>query len=226
MAELLERWPAAVGAAIARNAWPARIARDGTVHVNTADSVWAFELGQRAGEIARAWVSSASVRAGTAPGGRARSASTSPLEPTPEDDERARALAAGIADEKLRESVQKAVSLSLAQERRRPPDLIHFDGASQNRCFAGISSIWRRHRRRPDTRPRTSPCSRASSRSVCARGCTSARPASAASTTSSRRSSTTRSTRRSRATTTRSRSRSTPTTRSPFATAAAASPST
>ena len=52
MAELLERWPAAVGEAIARNAWPARIAKDGTVHVNTADSVWAFELGQQAREIA------------------------------------------------------------------------------------------------------------------------------------------------------------------------------
>src|SRR5262249_8620143 len=38
MAELVERWPAVVGPAIARNAWPARIARDGTVHVNTADS--------------------------------------------------------------------------------------------------------------------------------------------------------------------------------------------
>ena len=46
MAELVERWPEAVGPAIARNAWPARIATDGTVHVNTADSVWAFELGQ------------------------------------------------------------------------------------------------------------------------------------------------------------------------------------
>src|SRR6476659_4122345 len=52
MAELVERWPAAVGEAIARNAWPARIARDGTVHINTADSVWAFELAQRAREIA------------------------------------------------------------------------------------------------------------------------------------------------------------------------------
>jgi hypothetical protein len=52
MAELLERWPGTVGEAIARNAWPARIARDGTVHVSTADSVWAFELGQRSKEIA------------------------------------------------------------------------------------------------------------------------------------------------------------------------------
>ena len=44
-----------------------------------------------------------------------------PLTPTPEDEEAARALAAGIADETLRESVQKAVSLGLAQERRDHP---------------------------------------------------------------------------------------------------------
>ncbi len=49
---MLALWPEAVGEAIARNAWPARIARDGTVHVNTADSIWAFELGHQAPEIA------------------------------------------------------------------------------------------------------------------------------------------------------------------------------
>src|SRR5213592_97556 len=54
MAELVDRWPAAVGAAIARNAWPARISRDGTVHVATTDSVWAYELGQRVTEISAA----------------------------------------------------------------------------------------------------------------------------------------------------------------------------
>ena len=52
MPELLDRWPDAVGEGIARNAWPARIAKDGTVHVNTADSIWAFELGQRAAAFA------------------------------------------------------------------------------------------------------------------------------------------------------------------------------
>ena len=52
LGEILERWPAAVGEAIARQAWPARIARDGTLHVSTTDSVWAFELGQRAADIA------------------------------------------------------------------------------------------------------------------------------------------------------------------------------
>ena len=52
LAELVERWPKVAGPGIARNAWPARIARDGTLHVATADSVWAFELGHRAAEIA------------------------------------------------------------------------------------------------------------------------------------------------------------------------------
>ena len=45
-AALADAWPAAVGEQIARNAWPARIARDGTLHVNTSSSAWAFELAQ------------------------------------------------------------------------------------------------------------------------------------------------------------------------------------
>ena len=118
MAELVEAWPAAVGEAIARNAWPARIAKDGTVHVNTADSIWAFELGQRAKEIAeRLGVPKLRFAPGPLP---------EPVEervsdvarPTPAEQERARELAAGIEDENLRESVQKAVSFSLARERR------------------------------------------------------------------------------------------------------------
>ena len=43
---IADAWPAAVGEQIARNAWPARIARDGTLHVNTSSSAWAFELTQ------------------------------------------------------------------------------------------------------------------------------------------------------------------------------------
>lgn len=51
MADLVSAWPGAVGTAIARNAWPARFIRDGTLIVHTADAVWAFELTQRADEI-------------------------------------------------------------------------------------------------------------------------------------------------------------------------------
>jgi hypothetical protein len=122
MAELVERWPEAVGEAIARNAWPARIARDGTVHINTADSVWAFELGQKAAEIAgKLGVEKLRFAAGPLPEPDEEEAVSSPPETTPEDEERARAIASSIDDEKLRESVQKAVSLSLAMGREDTP---------------------------------------------------------------------------------------------------------
>ncbi len=117
MAELVERWPAAVGDGIARNAWPARIGRDGTVHVNTADSVWSFELGQRAAEIAgKLGVPGVRFAPGPLPEPAAEPVEN-PVEVSPEDDERARAIASSISDENLRESVQKAVSLSLARGR-------------------------------------------------------------------------------------------------------------
>jgi hypothetical protein len=126
MAELVERWPGVVGAAIARNAWPARISRDGTVQVHTADSVWAFELGQRAGEMAeRLRAAGCEVpRLRFAPGPLPTpddEAAPAPFEATPQDEERARAIASRISDEKLRESVQKAVSLGLARGRGTRP---------------------------------------------------------------------------------------------------------
>jgi hypothetical protein len=121
MAELVERWPAIVGEGIARNAWPARIARDGTVHVNTADSVWSFELGHRAAEIAeKLGVPKVRFAPGPLPEPDVE-AVENPVEVTPEDDERARAIASSIEDENLRESVQKAVSLSLARGRSNRP---------------------------------------------------------------------------------------------------------
>ena len=46
MAELVAVWAEAVGPGIAANAWPARIARDGTLHVAASSSAWAFELTQ------------------------------------------------------------------------------------------------------------------------------------------------------------------------------------
>jgi hypothetical protein len=120
MAEVVNRWPAAVGTGIARNAWPARIARDGTVHVNTADSIWSFELGHRSAEIALA-LGAPAVRFAPGPLPEADPEPVeSRLEVAPEDAERARAIASSIADESLRESVQKAVSLALAKRRSDP----------------------------------------------------------------------------------------------------------
>lgn len=49
--DVVAAWPDAVGPAIAANAWPARIARDGTLHVATSSSAWAFELTQLAASV-------------------------------------------------------------------------------------------------------------------------------------------------------------------------------
>jgi hypothetical protein len=119
MAELVDAWPAAVGAQIAQNAWPARIARDGTVHVHTADAIWAFELAQRAADIAaRLGVPSIRFAAGPLPEADVepgRSRSQPRVEPSPEDVERAAAIAATVEDEELRERIARAAALSLAR---------------------------------------------------------------------------------------------------------------
>jgi hypothetical protein len=121
MAEVLERWAEVVGPDIARNAWPARIARDGTVHVNTADSVWAFELGHRAGEIGTK-LGATAVRFAPGPLPEPDEVRVErPVETTLEDEERARAIASSISDQKLRESVQKAVSFGLVRGRDDTP---------------------------------------------------------------------------------------------------------
>jgi hypothetical protein len=116
MVELLERWPAAVGPSIARFAWPARITRDGTLHVYTADSVWAFELGRRAAEIAaRVGVDKLRFAPGPLPPPEAEEGSARRVVPRPEDEELAAGIASAIEAENLRESVQKAVAFCLAR---------------------------------------------------------------------------------------------------------------
>ena len=121
LADLVESWPAAVGEAIARNAWPSRVARDGTLHVATADSIWAFELGHRAAEIAdRLGVAKLKFAPGQLPSNDDAATRGTPLEPSAEHRRRAAEIAAEIGDEKLREAVQKAVSLSLARGPQDP----------------------------------------------------------------------------------------------------------
>src|SRR3954467_5710443 len=99
MPELLEAWPTAVGDAIARNAWPARIAKDGTVHVHTADSVWAFELGQQSHEIAgRLGVTKLRFAPGPLPDLSEEAPKDVP-QPTAAEEAQASELAAAISDE-------------------------------------------------------------------------------------------------------------------------------
>jgi len=122
ISDVVAAWPAAVGPEIARNAWPARIARDGTVHVHTTDSVWAFELTHRAREIGdRLGVAQLRFAAGPLPEAEpavtARTAAAQVAEPSPVERERAAAIAASVDDSGLRERIELAVALSLARTR-------------------------------------------------------------------------------------------------------------
>jgi hypothetical protein len=117
--ETVAAWPAAVGAEIARSAWPARFQRDGTLVVHTRDSVWAFELTQRAAEIHERLrgVSALKFVPGPLPEPSAEEVATpatAPAVASPDERRRAREIAAGIADEDLRKIVTKAVEMSLA----------------------------------------------------------------------------------------------------------------
>jgi hypothetical protein len=113
MAHLVERWPAAVGAEIARNTWPARIGRDGTLHVHTRDAVWAFELTQRAGEIAaRVGATHLKFAPGPLPEPPLEARIAAP-EATLEEARTAASWAAGIGDPELRRLVARAARASL-----------------------------------------------------------------------------------------------------------------
>lgn len=126
MAELVSAWPALVGEQIAANAWPARFARDGTLHVATSSSAWAFELTQLQGEILGRL--QGVLREGApstlrfAPGKLPEHSAEEPgslrgavPEPSAEHVAEAAALAAAIEDENLREVVAKTAAMSLAR---------------------------------------------------------------------------------------------------------------
>jgi hypothetical protein len=118
MTEIVAAWPEAVGEAIAQNAWPARIGRDGTLHVHAADAIWAFELGQRAQEIAeRVGVERIRFAPGPLPALAEEPAAPRPAvpKPLPEHLEQAARITAGIDDDELRRTVARAVAASLAR---------------------------------------------------------------------------------------------------------------
>ncbi|HEY8726875.1 MAG TPA: DUF721 domain-containing protein [Gaiellaceae bacterium] len=123
MAPLVEAWPLAVGPEIARNAWPARLARDGTLHIHTQDSIWAFELTTRAAEIRARLGAVAPRRMSFAPGPLPEPSAASPEqvrerppEPTAEHVAKAESLTRVIRDEELRKVVAKAAAASLSRD--------------------------------------------------------------------------------------------------------------
>jgi Dna[CI] antecedent, DciA len=121
MEPLVEAWPTAVGEEIARNAWPARLARDGTLHVHAKDSIWAFELTSRAEEIRTRLGDVAPTRLAFAAGPLPERAPTLAekvprprRKPTREQCAQAESLTRGIRDPELREIVAKTVAASLS----------------------------------------------------------------------------------------------------------------
>jgi hypothetical protein len=125
MTRIVEAWPGAVGSTIARNAWPARLARDGTLHVATSSASWAFELAQLEGDVLKRLRAAAGKDAppklrfavGKLPelGLDDDRVERTPVTPGPEELRKAAELAAGIGDEELRKVVAKAAAQSLAR---------------------------------------------------------------------------------------------------------------
>ena len=130
LGEVTAAWPEAVGEAVSRQAWPLRLGRDGTLHIATASSTWAFELDRLSPEIRERLVTllgdsapaKLQFRVGPIPepAGLPSDAAgpvTEPLETTPETVSEAAAIASEIEDLELRELVARAALGSLARAR-------------------------------------------------------------------------------------------------------------
>ena len=126
LAEVTRAWPEVVGPAVARAAWPQRLSRDGTLHVTTISSTWAFELGRMADEVLdrlRARLGDATPPAlrfamGPVPAPGADAPAPPPdLSPTPAEEAEAASVTAEIDDPALRDAVRRAVAAGLAAAR-------------------------------------------------------------------------------------------------------------
>lgn len=128
LAALTAAWPEVVGDAIARQAWPLRIARDGTLHVATSSATWANELGFLAGEIVERLRARLGPDAPTrlrcavgpvpeSPADEAEPSVGPPPEVPAEVGAEADSAAAAIDDPELRELVARAARASLLKAR-------------------------------------------------------------------------------------------------------------
>jgi Dna[CI] antecedent, DciA len=130
LAAITAAWPAAVGAAVARQAWPLRLGRDGTLHVAVASSTWAHELdllqdaildGLRA-RLADSTPPAVRFAVGPIPEpptpiDDAATENDAPIAVPPEIESEAAAVASEIDDPELRELVARAARASLVRAR-------------------------------------------------------------------------------------------------------------
>ena len=130
LAAITAAWPVAVGAAVARQAWPLRLGRDGTLHVAVASSTWAHELdllqdaildGLRA-RLADATPPAVRFAVGPIPEPPtpiedAATENDPPIAVPPEVESEAAAAASEIDDPELRELVARAARASLVKAR-------------------------------------------------------------------------------------------------------------
>jgi hypothetical protein len=131
LAEITTAWPAAVGEAISRNAWPLRLGNDDTLHVATTSSTWAFELDRMSEELAERLAAvlgdSAPARFRFRPGPLPEPGAepqpqvgSEEIADAPETSAAATFAAAEIDDPELRELVARAAQASLRRGRSRP----------------------------------------------------------------------------------------------------------
>jgi hypothetical protein len=120
MSETVTAWPDAVGPEIARNAWPARFQRDGTLIVHVKDAIWGFELGHRAAQISERLPGRPALKFVPGPlpePGAPEEAVQPPPAATLEERRQAAEWASSVEDEALRKAVARAAALSLASRR-------------------------------------------------------------------------------------------------------------
>lgn len=129
LAAVTRCWPAAVGPAIARAAWPLRISRDGTLHVAASSAAWASELTLLAPEIRKRLQETLGAEAAApdtlrfavgpvpAPGYDPSEEPVPRPVPTPDETAVAVAVSSTIDDPELRELVRRAAAASLAGRR-------------------------------------------------------------------------------------------------------------
>jgi hypothetical protein len=123
VAAIARRWPQAVGEAIAREAWPARLTPDGELVVHASGAVWASELSHLARDLQGRLEAVGIVPAprlrftvGAVPRRRDVEAEAAPQAPPPPDP-RADRWTAAIRDPELREAVSAAARSWLQRSR-------------------------------------------------------------------------------------------------------------